>query len=116
MLLLILVVTSHAPFTYHVVERARYDAGKGSAKMRMSGKTSRRVPLFLTEGCTAQTAVDPSGAVTPVYTRSIRHTAWAAMPSPLPVKPRPSSVVAFTLTASAEMPSALAMFSRIAGM
>ena len=38
------------------------------------------------------------------------------MPSPLPVKPRPSSVVAFTLTWERDTPQALARFSRIWGM
>ena len=33
-----------------------------------------------------------------VFYSSKRHTAWQAMPSPLPVKPRCSSVVAFTFT------------------
>lgn len=45
---------------------------------------------------------------------SSRHTAEAAMPSPLPVKPRPSSVVAFTLTRAASTPQAAARFSRMA--
>ena len=35
------------------------------------------------------------------------------MPSPLPVKPRPSSVVALTLTWETSTPQALAKFSRI---
>ena len=35
----------------------------------------------------------------PRITCSSKQTAWAAMPSPLPVKPNPSSVVALTLTA-----------------
>lgn len=33
-----------------------------------------------------------------IWHSSSRHTAWQAMPSPLPVKPRCSSVVAFTFT------------------
>ena len=40
-------------------------------------------------------------------------TAWAAMPEPSPVKPSPSSVVALTLTCSASIPKAEAMFSAI---
>ena len=48
--------------------------------------------------------------------RSIMATAWAAMPSPAPVKPRCSSVVAFTLTQPTSSPSAAAMFWRISGM
>ncbi len=44
---------------------------------------------------------------------STRHTAWAAMPSPEPVKPRPSSVVALTLTLPAGMPQTAAIFLRI---
>ena len=45
--------------------------------------------------------------------RSTSATAWAAMPEPSPVKPRPSSVVALTLTRSASIPRAAAMFSAI---
>ena len=44
---------------------------------------------------------------------SMRHTAWAAMPSPVPVKPSPSSVVALTLTASISTPHAEAIFPRM---
>ena len=40
-------------------------------------------------------------------------TAWAAIPSPVPVNPSPSSVVAFTETSPASMPQAAASFSRI---
>ena len=50
------------------------------------------------------------------HIRRSRHTLCAAMPSPLPVKPSFSSVVALTETSSAEMPSAAARFSRIAGI
>ncbi len=42
--------------------------------------------------------------------------AWAAMPSPAPVKPIPSSVVAFTLTASTARPQASASLSRMAAI
>ena len=52
----------------------------------------------------------------PPYTASIRATAWAAMPSPSPVKPRCSSVVAFTLTASTGRPKAAARLARMAGI
>ena len=38
------------------------------------------------------------------------------MPSPRPVKPNPSSVVAFTLTRSAGTPICRARFCRISGM
>ena len=41
--------------------------------------------------------------------------AWAAIPWPAPVNPRPSSVVALTLTWSLESPSASAIFSAIFG-
>ena len=40
--------------------------------------------------------------------------AWAAMPEPSPVKPRRSSVVAFTLTWETSSPSASARFRRMA--
>ena len=40
--------------------------------------------------------------------------AWAAMPSTRPVKPRPSVVVAFTLTASVSMPRSAATLARMA--
>ena len=40
-------------------------------------------------------------------------TAWDAIPSPVPVKPIPSSVVAFTLTQSTGIPRACAIFSAI---
>lgn len=46
---------------------------------------------------------------------SSRTTAWAAMPEPSPVKPSPSSVVAFTLTCSGSIPRAAARFSAIWG-
>src|SRR5205814_7413959 len=41
-------------------------------------------------------------------------TAWAASPSPRPVKPRPSVVVAFTLTWSTLKPAISAIRARIA--
>lgn len=47
---------------------------------------------------------------------SIRQTAWAAIPSPFPVKPSPSSVVAFTLTAETESEHARAIFFLISSM
>ena len=50
------------------------------------------------------------------YSFSMRATAWAAMPSPSPVKPKCSSVVALTLTASTGIPKASASFWRMAGM
>ena len=50
---------------------------------------------------------------TAVVQFSSRHTAEAAMPSPLPVKPRPSSVVAFTLTWERDTPQAFGQVSRI---
>ena len=40
-------------------------------------------------------------------------TACAAMPEPSPVKPRPSSVVAFTFTCSGSIFNAAARFSAI---
>ena len=43
-------------------------------------------------------------------------TQWAAMPSPAPVNPRFSSVVAFTLTWEMGTPKASAKCSRIAGI
>ena len=50
------------------------------------------------------------------YAFSSRTTACAAMPSPRPVKPSFSSVVALTLTAAASMPRTRAIASRIAGI
>lgn len=47
---------------------------------------------------------------------SNRQTAWQAMPSPVPVKPSFSSVVAFTFTRDGAIPTAWAMFSSICGM
>ena len=44
-----------------------------------------------------------------------QHAASAAMPSPRPVKPRRSVVVAFTLTSTASQPRSAAMLARIAG-
>ena len=44
---------------------------------------------------------------------SIRTTACAAIPEPSPVKPSPSSVVAFTFICSTSIPSAAARFSAI---
>ena len=44
---------------------------------------------------------------------SSRHTAWQDIPSPVPVKPSFSSVVAFTFTRSGATPTAAAMFSCI---
>ena len=58
----------------------------------------------------------PSGGPKQAVQYSSRQTAWAAMPSPLPVKPRPSSVVAFTLTWEAAIPQAFASYSRICGI
>ena len=53
----------------------------------------------------------------PQFWRSTRRaTAWAAMPSPVPVKPRPSSVVAFTLTFVTEIPRSAAIFVRMASI
>ena len=49
-------------------------------------------------------------------TRSIRTTACAAMPSRAPVKPRPSSVVALTLTRSTSTSMHCARFRRICAM
>ena len=56
----------------------------------------------------------------PARFAAVRHTfsmsamAWAAMPEPSPVKPRRSSVVAFTLTLASSMPRAPARFRRMA--
>ena len=50
------------------------------------------------------------------YAFSSRTAACAAMPSPRPVKPSFSSVVALTLTAAASMPRTRAIASRIAGI
>ena len=60
--------------------------------------------------------VQSHGSHSPVHTASMRATAWAAMPSPSPVKPRCSSVVALTLTASTCSPKAAASFSRMTGI
>lgn len=43
----------------------------------------------------------------------IEKFAGAEMPSPLPVNPSPSSVVAFTLTCEISIPSAFAIFDRM---
>ena len=51
-----------------------------------------------------------------VQSFQISTTACAAIPSPEPVKPRPSSVVAFRLTCSGDTPIALASRSRICGI
>ena len=50
------------------------------------------------------------------YASSSRHTAWQAMPSLRPVKPRPSSVVAFTFTRSVGTSRSAARFWIICGM
>ena len=47
--------------------------------------------------------------------RSSSATAWAAIPEPSPVKPRCSSVVAFTFTRSASVPRAAERFASISG-
>ena len=47
--------------------------------------------------------------------RSSSATAWAAMPELSPVKPRCSSVVAFTFTRSASVPRAAERFASISG-
>ena len=46
----------------------------------------------------------------------MRTTAWAAMPSSVPVKPRPSSVVALTLMAVTGTPMTRERFWRIWGI
>lgn len=51
-----------------------------------------------------------------IYSFSMRQTAWADMPSQLPVNPSPSSVVAFTLTQPSEIPRASEIFALIRGM
>ena len=51
-----------------------------------------------------------------VYFSEINATAIAEMPSPRPVKPRCSSVVAFTLTQPSGTPIASARRKRISGM
>lgn len=53
------------------------------------------------------------GIVIQFSVRSSSATACAAIPSPLPVKPRRSSVVAFTLTRETSVSSISAMFARI---
>ena len=53
------------------------------------------------------------GASPLFYSGSSRQTAWAAMPSPEPVKPRCSSVVALTLTFCSSVCRAAARFCRI---
>lgn len=50
------------------------------------------------------------------YRDSIMHTASAAIPSPRPVKPSFSVVVALTLTASSGTPAAAAIRVRISGI
>ena len=47
---------------------------------------------------------------------SSRHTAWQDIPSPVPVKPSFSSVVAFTFTLDFSISRAAAMFSIMVGM
>ena len=51
-----------------------------------------------------------------VYFSEINATAMVEMPSPRPVKPRYSSVVAFTLTEPSGTPIAAARRERISGM
>src|SRR5215204_4672231 len=52
----------------------------------------------------------------PAQRRSSRHTAWAAMPSPLPGKPRRSVVVPRTPTRDSSTPRATARFLRMASL
>src|SRR5215211_7975954 len=62
------------------------------------------------EPCRARGEADPD----PAQRRSSRHTAWAAMPSPLPAKPRRSVVVPRTPTRDSSTPRAEARFLRMA--
>src|SRR5215203_876724 len=52
----------------------------------------------------------------PAHRRSSRQTAWAAMPSPLPGKPRRSVVVPRTPTRDSSTPRATARFLRMASL
>src|SRR5215210_6093793 len=58
--------------------------------------------------CRTRGEADPD----PAQRRSSRHTAWAAMPSPLPGKPRRSVVVPRTPTRDSSVPRATARFLR----
>ena len=63
---------------------------------------------------TSRANLCPGGVKCVVYS-SNKQTAWQAIPSPAPVKPKCSSVVAFTLTRLGAIPSLAAMFSSIWG-
>src|SRR5215203_1268328 len=64
------------------------------------------------EPCGARGEADPD----PAQRRSSRHTAWAAMPSPLPGKPSRSVVVPRTPTRDSSVPRAVARFFRMASL
>lgn len=106
-----IVLTSHIAGANPVPHRAKaFPWGKvAAAGGRMKGPSGCPMP-HTGEGA-------PTGASSPFSSFyvvfSTRATAWAAMPEPSPVKPRPSSVVALTLICSASTPSAAAMFRSI---
>ena len=68
------------------VSPRRFEAAR--MLLRQRGISVRRVFFY------DEISLSTSGG----HSRSMRQMAWAAIPSPLPVKPRCSSVVALTLT------------------